>query len=101
MQQRGVHAWSRRSAGFERRATRLKMRLIVSLEGSVFGFAAETGLHALRLIVAGVFDRFSHLQMVLGHLGEALPYWLYRLDLRMGSLCGPIAMPRPSRSRSR
>jgi 5-carboxyvanillate decarboxylase len=54
------------------------------LEGAVFGFAAETGLHALRLIVAGVFDRFPHLQMVLGHLGEALPYWLYRLDFMHG-----------------
>ncbi len=50
------------------------------LDGAVFGFAAETGLHALRLIVAGVFDRFPRLQIVLGHLGEALPYWLYRLD---------------------
>jgi 5-carboxyvanillate decarboxylase len=50
------------------------------LDGAVFGFAAETGLHALRLIVAGLFDRFPRLQIVLGHLGEALPYWLYRLD---------------------
>jgi len=50
------------------------------LDGAVFGFQAETGLHALRLVVAGVFDRFPGLQIVLGHLGEALPYWLYRLD---------------------
>jgi 5-carboxyvanillate decarboxylase len=54
------------------------------LEGAVFGFAAESGLHALRLIVAGVFDRFPRLQIVLGHLGEALPYWLYRLDFMHG-----------------
>jgi len=50
------------------------------LDGAIFGFQAETGLHALRLVVAGVFDRFPGLQIVLGHLGEALPYWLYRLD---------------------
>lgn len=50
------------------------------LDGAVFGFQAETALHALRLVVAGVFDRFPRLQIVLGHLGEALPYWLYRLD---------------------
>ncbi len=50
------------------------------LDGAVFGFQAETGLHALRMVVAGVFDRFPGLQVVLGHLGEALPYWLYRLD---------------------
>jgi 5-carboxyvanillate decarboxylase len=50
------------------------------LDGAVFGFAVETGLHALRLIVAGVFDRFPRLQIVLGHLGEGLPYWLSRFD---------------------
>ena len=50
------------------------------LDGAVFGFAVETGLHALRIIVAGVFDRFPRLQIVLGHLGEALPFWLSRFD---------------------
>ncbi|MBA3654292.1 MAG: amidohydrolase [Actinobacteria bacterium] len=50
------------------------------LEGAIFGFAVEAGLHALRLIVGGVFDRFPRLRLVLGHLGEALPFWLYRLD---------------------
>jgi len=50
------------------------------LDGAIFGFAVETALHMLRIIVAGVFDRFPHLQMVLGHLGEALPYWLFRID---------------------
>jgi 5-carboxyvanillate decarboxylase len=50
------------------------------LDGAIFGFAVETGLHMLRIIVRGVFDRFPGLQMVLGHLGEALPYWLFRID---------------------
>ena len=50
------------------------------LEGAVFGFAVETGLHALRLVVSGAFDRFPKLRVVLGHLGEALPYWLFRID---------------------
>lgn len=54
------------------------------LDGAVFGFAVETGLHALRMIVAGVFDRFPRLQVVLGHLGEALPYWMWRLDFMHG-----------------
>ncbi len=54
------------------------------LDGAVFGFAVETGLHALRLVVAGVFDRFPKLQVVLGHLGEALPYWFSRLDYMHG-----------------
>jgi len=50
------------------------------LDGAIFGFGVETGLHALRMITAGVFDRFPKLQVILGHMGEALPFWAYRLD---------------------
>jgi 5-carboxyvanillate decarboxylase len=47
----------------------------------IWGFQADTGLHAVRLILGGVLDRFPRLQVVLGHLGEGLPFWLYRLDV--------------------
>jgi 2,3-dihydroxybenzoate decarboxylase len=40
----------------------------------------ETGMHLLRLITIGIFDRYPDLQIMVGHMGEALPYWLYRLD---------------------
>jgi len=50
------------------------------LDGAIYGFGVDTGLAALRTITAGVFDRFPKLQMILGHMGEALPYWAYRLD---------------------
>jgi len=50
------------------------------LDGAIFGFGVETGMHALRIITSGVLDRFPRLQIILGHMGEALPYWLYRLD---------------------
>lgn len=50
------------------------------LDGAIYGFGVETGLHALRIITAGVFDRFPKLRMILGHMGEALPFWAYRLD---------------------
>lgn len=50
------------------------------LDGAIYGFAVETGLHLLRIVVAGVFDRFPKLQIVVGHLGEGLPYWLFRID---------------------
>jgi 5-carboxyvanillate decarboxylase len=50
------------------------------LDGAIYGFAVETGMHLLRIINAGVFDRFPRLKLVVGHLGEALPFWLYRLD---------------------
>jgi 5-carboxyvanillate decarboxylase len=50
------------------------------IDGAIFGFAVETSTHLLRMITAGVFDRFPNLKLVVGHLGEALPYWFYRLD---------------------
>lgn len=50
------------------------------LDGAMYGFAVETGLHALRIITKGVFDRFPKLNLILGHLGEALPFWIFRLD---------------------
>lgn len=50
------------------------------LEGAVWGYGVETATHILRLIFGGVFDRFPKLQVVIGHMGEALPFWLGRLD---------------------
>jgi 5-carboxyvanillate decarboxylase len=47
-----------------------------------WGFAAETGLHAMRLIMCGVLDRYPDLRIVLGHMGEGLPFWLQRIDNR-------------------
>ena len=51
-----------------------------SLSISGWGWHAETGLHSLRLVVAGVFDRFPKLQIIIGHMGEFLPYCLARSD---------------------
>lgn len=47
-----------------------------------WGFAVETATHALRLIMSGLFDRHPRLRIVLGHMGEGLPFWLQRLDNR-------------------
>jgi 2,3-dihydroxybenzoate decarboxylase len=54
--------------------------LEAGLDGAIYGFAVDTGMHVLRIITAGVFDRFPRLKLVVGHLGEALPFWLFRLD---------------------
>ena len=54
--------------------------LEAGLDGAIFGFGVETGMHLLRLIIAGIFDRYPDLQIMVGHMGEALPYWAYRLD---------------------
>jgi 2,3-dihydroxybenzoate decarboxylase len=50
------------------------------LDGAIYGFGVDTGMHLLAIITSGVFDRFPKLQIVVGHLGEALPFWLFRLD---------------------
>jgi gamma-resorcylate decarboxylase len=53
------------------------------LIGPAYGFAAETGLHALRLMGSGLFDAYPRLTVILGHLGEGLPYNLHRTDQRI------------------
>ena len=58
------------------------------LIGSPWGFADETALHALRLMGSGLFDKYPKLQIVLGHLGERIPYDLWRLDHRLGKVPG-------------
>jgi 2,3-dihydroxybenzoate decarboxylase len=52
------------------------------LAGSMWGFAAQAGLRAMRLICSGVFDKYPHLKIILGHLGEAIPFWLWRISNR-------------------
>jgi 2,3-dihydroxybenzoate decarboxylase len=48
----------------------------------MWGWGFETGSHALRLIVSGHFDRFPRSRLMLGHLGETLPFLLWRFDSR-------------------
>ncbi|MBN1628638.1 MAG: amidohydrolase [Thermoleophilia bacterium] len=47
---------------------------------AMLGFTHEVSLHAMRMICAGVFDRFPGLKVMLGHLGESLPFWQWRID---------------------
>ncbi len=49
------------------------------LGGPGYGWHQEIALHCLRLIVAGTFDRFPGLQIVVGHMGEGLPFWYWRV----------------------
>jgi predicted TIM-barrel fold metal-dependent hydrolase len=50
------------------------------LLGAVWGFGNETAVHALRLMGSGLFDAHPRLAIVLGHLGEGLPFGLWRID---------------------
>ena len=52
------------------------------LAGAIWGWGVETGTHALRLLFGGVFDRFPDLKVVLGHMGEGLPFQRWRFDSR-------------------
>jgi 2,3-dihydroxybenzoate decarboxylase len=54
------------------------------LRRATWEWTFETGSHALRLIFGGVFDRFPRARLGLGHLGETLPFLLWRLDSRAG-----------------
>jgi gamma-resorcylate decarboxylase len=60
------------------------------LFGAVWTFTVETATHALRLMTSGLFDRFPKLTIVLGHLGETLPFNIWRINHRLsfqGDLC--------------
>ncbi|SEB39639.1 amidohydrolase family protein [Terriglobus roseus] len=48
------------------------------LSTAAWGWHAELGMHCLRLILAGTFDRFPRLKIIIGHMGEHLPYSLMR-----------------------
>ncbi|MCW2361524.1 MULTISPECIES: amidohydrolase family protein [Sphingobium] len=50
------------------------------LDGAIFGFGVETGYHLLRILTTGVFDRYPNLTVCVGHGGEAIPYWLFRMN---------------------
>ncbi len=63
------------------------------LEHAIWGYAVETGLHAVRLIMSGVFDKYPTLKIVIGHMGENIPYALYRMDWMHAR--APVAMDRP------
>jgi predicted TIM-barrel fold metal-dependent hydrolase len=52
-----------------------------------WGWQVETGTHLLRLISGGVFDRFPNLKVIVGHMGELIPFGLKRINsaLSMGN----------------
>ena len=66
------------------------------LWGPVWSWTVETATHALRLVFAGTFDRFPGARLVLGHMGEALPYHMSRFDSRWEiSNRGVMTLDRP------
>jgi predicted TIM-barrel fold metal-dependent hydrolase len=65
------------------------------LLGPTWAFGAETAVHALRMLIGGVFDRVPELTVVLGHLGELLPFAIRRLEQRL-SRRADVDLARPA-----
>ena len=61
--------------------------------GPGWGWHIETAVHLIRMMLGGVFDRFPRLQIVIGHMGEALPFMLPRLDRMMPMQTTKLARP--------
>lgn len=64
------------------------------LAGAGWGWHIETAVHVIRIILGGAFDRYPRLQVVIGHMGETLPFMLQRLDVMapaMTNLDRPIS----------
>lgn len=59
-----------------------------ALLGPSWAFTVETATHSLRLIVSGLFDLLPSLQIVIGHMGELLPFAIARTEQRMSHLPG-------------
>lgn len=64
------------------------------LAGAIWGWGVETGTHALRLLFGGVFDRFPDLKVVLGHMGEGLPFQRWRFDSRFAVYSNGVTLER-------
>src|SRR5262245_40082984 len=65
------------------------------LLGPVWAFGMETATHSLRLMASGLFDRHPGLTLILGHLGEGLPYSIWRCDHRLAKSGRGIPAQRP------
>lgn len=64
------------------------------LVGAAWGWGVETASHALRLLFGGVFDRFPRLTVILGHMGEGLPFQRWRFDSRFAAYPHGISLER-------
>lgn len=59
--------------------------MVKELDGATWGWSCDTATHALRLIVKGVFEKHPGSKVILGHMGENLPFYLWRLDSRFAT----------------
>lgn len=65
------------------------------IERATWGWGVETATHALRLLFGGVFDRFPGVRLILGHMGEGLPFQRWRFDSRFAVYPHGVTLQRP------
>jgi 2,3-dihydroxybenzoate decarboxylase len=66
------------------------------LFGPVWSWGVETATHTLRLVFAGMFERFPKARLILGHMGEGIPFQLWRIDHRwLVANRGGRSLPKP------
>jgi hypothetical protein len=63
------------------------------LASSAWGWHIETAVHLLRMILGGAFDRHPKLQVVIGHMGEAVPFMLPRMNRNLSPQVTKLARP--------
>jgi len=73
----------------------LRPPVAAALATACWGWHAEAGLHTLRMVMAGVFDRHPGLRLIIGHCGEMIPFMLARIDDMMPppSVTGLASLP--------
>jgi predicted TIM-barrel fold metal-dependent hydrolase len=54
-----------------------------NLMTAAWGFGVETATQGIRLVLSGVFEKYPTLKIILGHLGEGLPFYLWRIDMAL------------------
>jgi 2,3-dihydroxybenzoate decarboxylase len=58
------------------------------MQGAVWGWTTDNSSHFLRLLFSGLFDRYPELTIIMGHMGETLPYFAWRIDSRYDAMKG-------------
>lgn len=49
------------------------------MDSAMWGYGVEVGTHVVRMMAGGVFDQFPNLRICIGHMGEAIPFWIWRI----------------------
>lgn len=65
------------------------------LGGPEWGFMIDASCHFMRLVTSGTFDRFPGLRIILGHLGESIPYNLHRISNRLSAYAKAKPLKKP------